>query len=767
MRKFRQGFTLVELIVVIAIIAILATIGILGFSQYQADGRDATRSARATALSEALEKYYDTHGEYPSCSQLTQSSDIVRSEVLIGIDETALKTPSGNNNSISCDDLTDNSNGDYFAYVGDDSDACVGQDGSACVLYTLKYLEEGSGSIAIINSRRQTALTADAIPTLTSVSPTGVASANASWTAALGATRYELQYSKTLTFPSVDSPNTISGGTLRTTSLSSAITGLDYNSSYYFRVRATNATGPAGWSGTQTATTYSLGTPVVSSSVTSTQITITWPAISYSDGYTVEYAGNSSFTGSTTVNVTNPTHTITVATGTLQYFRVRATSGPFNGNWSATINATAVPAPVAPTVTRGTETSTSVAFSWPSQAYTTRYEYQTSINDGAWSSTQNTTNTSVTPTSTNGAKIEIQVRVVNPAGTSAWSAVATGYLIPSAPSVSCASITTSGTTCSWSAVTGAASYEYQTNINGGAWSSVASQTATSRAMSSGTEGTNLGIQVRSKNATGNVSAWSSDTATLLVSTPAWNTWTQTESYPYWYTRVHRTDNAALCASGMEMWSQFNEGISPGWNGWGAFSNRGVGANTTATYTSNVGSYYATLQVQLGGYCRNPTTGAVSSTIYSGVRTSVHTQPTINLSGPVTCGGTYSGRSAFQLRVTVQEVSYNLDANTSNVNWSIYRYAQTAGWQSYDQTKTWPWSANINGAGASGSSNSSRWRTVASAVGDTEGISSGTVTVGHDGNGNATIGFSGSDGPGSSIFGTGSCSGAYALSDLRP
>ena len=66
----RRGFTLVELIVVIVVIAILATLATLGFNRYLEDGRDNRRTANATTIAEALEKYYDKNGEYPSCANV-------------------------------------------------------------------------------------------------------------------------------------------------------------------------------------------------------------------------------------------------------------------------------------------------------------------------------------------------------------------------------------------------------------------------------------------------------------------------------------------------------------------------------------------------------------------------------------------------------------------------------------------------------------------------------------------------------------------------
>lgn len=146
-----RGFTLVELIVVIVVIAILAALITVGVQSYMRDGRDTQRASSVATLSEALEKYYDKKGEYPSCPLITSAPDTVSSA--LGIDQSAIKMPqSAAANSLSCTDITPSITTDTLAYVGDSSSQC--QTGSACLSYTLKYKSEATGQIQSSSSRR-------------------------------------------------------------------------------------------------------------------------------------------------------------------------------------------------------------------------------------------------------------------------------------------------------------------------------------------------------------------------------------------------------------------------------------------------------------------------------------------------------------------------------------------------------------------------------------------------------------------------------------
>jgi len=61
----KLAFTLIELLVVISIIGILSVIGLNSFSSARVKARDSNRKSDLSAISKALELYYNDLGEYP------------------------------------------------------------------------------------------------------------------------------------------------------------------------------------------------------------------------------------------------------------------------------------------------------------------------------------------------------------------------------------------------------------------------------------------------------------------------------------------------------------------------------------------------------------------------------------------------------------------------------------------------------------------------------------------------------------------------------
>jgi len=159
-RYTNRGYTLIELLIVIAIIGILTAIGIVSFSSVQSQSRNSQRLSKITVISEALEKYYDKNGAYPSCAEITAASNTVSSTTLNGLDPSVLTTPSGAKGTNSFTSCTTDPISDTFAYI-------LNSNGS----YTLKYKEEGvSSSVKSVASRRSST---DIMYTLTLTAGTG------------------------------------------------------------------------------------------------------------------------------------------------------------------------------------------------------------------------------------------------------------------------------------------------------------------------------------------------------------------------------------------------------------------------------------------------------------------------------------------------------------------------------------------------------------------------------------------------------------------
>jgi prepilin-type N-terminal cleavage/methylation domain-containing protein len=379
-----RGFTLVELIIVIVVIAVLATITTLGLTMYQKESRDGQRSARATSIAEALEKYYDTHGEYPSCAALTQSLSTTAST--ISISEDALVTPNGDAqaNAVKCQDIT-SSSGDIFSYVGDSSDDCQT---TSCLQFTLKYREEATGNIVTITSRRTATIASSGSLNLTGT-PSGYAAVNLTWTSIINSTGYTLQRSTSNTF---SSPTT---NTFTTATTSTSVTGLTSGQTYYFRIKSSSPVGDSDWS-TISVATNRLGTPtnLVASTTRATTINVSWGAVTNATGYSLDRSTSSSFaSGVTTTPVSGTTYTATGETpGTTAYFRVRATRTDSTSLNSNSDSATPVmTAPSAPSVSAGLSGSNAVGTASVvscvdgTPEYQLRYHSEATSTDGAWS----------------------------------------------------------------------------------------------------------------------------------------------------------------------------------------------------------------------------------------------------------------------------------------------------------------------------------------------------------------------------------------------
>ncbi|HEU4830791.1 MAG TPA: fibronectin type III domain-containing protein, partial [Candidatus Saccharimonadales bacterium] len=370
MKKFSDGFTMIELLVVVAIIGILATIGIVSFSNIQAGARDSQRSSQVTVLSEALEKYYEANGEYPSCADMTKSGDIISQDILKGVDPAVLVTPTEKDldNSIICSNIAGESGPDVFAYVGDGSSTC--STGSSCLEWTLKYREEATGEIITLESRHQASI-ANAGSTTLTTQIVGFTQINASWTPVNNASSYVIQRATNGSFTTG-----LAEATVATTSHS--FTGLTQGTTYYLRVLPKASSSDGGWSATKSVTMPVLTSVTVSATAnSSTQITASWNSSSLATSYTLQYATNSSFTSATSLSgLTGLSRAVTgLSTGVTYYFRVQAVASGATSSWSNTANATTiVPAPAS--AAAATNSATQITASWASVSIANTYELE-------------------------------------------------------------------------------------------------------------------------------------------------------------------------------------------------------------------------------------------------------------------------------------------------------------------------------------------------------------------------------------------------------
>lgn len=400
MKRLKNGFTLIELIVVIAVIGILATISVLTYSSIRAHARDSQRSSNVTILSESLEKYYDQNGEYPGCSAMTKPVSTVTSTTLPNTTPDVFTAPSApdGTNSISCNSLTSGSGPDSFAYVGDGSQTCL--TGSSCLQFTLQYREETSGNIISVQSRRRTQIATSGDITDLSGSTSPFVLVKLTWSSTKNAVGYRVQASANSNFTSIVSDTTVATN-------AASISGLSANTQYYFRV-APDAIGnqQGSWSNVKAIATSHIPTPaspnaVADSTTPTSKINFSWSSVTNASSYTVRYDDNSSFSSPTVVNgLTGTSYSVSGLTaGTTLYFQVRAMSSDDTGTYTSTVNATSKvmpPGGIVATANSGTQVTVSWNAAVPATNYTVEYASNSSFTGSSFLTGVTSTSKAVT-----------------------------------------------------------------------------------------------------------------------------------------------------------------------------------------------------------------------------------------------------------------------------------------------------------------------------------------------------------------------------------
>jgi hypothetical protein len=455
-----------------------------------------------------------------------------------------------------------------------------------------------------------TIVAASGVPVLSapSNSATGVALNPAlTWSAVTGAATYRVQVSTASDFSTgiVADDSTLTAAT-------KALSGLSNSTQYYWRVDAKNAGGTSAWSTAFSFTTVVAvsGVPVPTSpSNGATGVALapalTWSTVTGAATYSVQVSTASDFSTGIVADdstLTAATKALTgLANSTQYYWRVNAKNAGGTSVWSSVSSFTTIVAiPGVPTLTAPANNATGVALTpnltWGSVTGAVSYEVQVSTSttfattvfdlSGITVTTQ-----AITPALANGTVYYWRANATNAGGASGWTAAMSFTTIVAAPSAPVLTAPASGATgvavsptLSWTAATGAASYEVQVSTSSAFTTTVFDQagiTATSQAVTPAlANGTVYYWRANATNA-GGTSGWTaamsfttivaapsaptlstpSNTATNVSLTPTltWSTVANAASYQIQVSTVSNFASTVFTASGLTATTQ---AISP-------------------------------------------------------------------------------------------------------------------------------------------------------------------------------------------------------------
>jgi hypothetical protein len=248
-----------------------------------------------------------------------------------------------------------------------------------------------------------------------------------SWSSVTNATSYVIQYSTLSNF------STFTERTSTTTSFS--LTGLAYNTPYYWRVKAVNGGVSGDWS-TRSFTTVqltlsapTLSSPSNSATGVSVNPALSWFSVANATGYVIQYSTASDFSSYTETTSTSTSKSLSgLSYSTTYYWRVKATNGsiqgPWSSNWSFTTQAVTLSTPslVSPR-NNSRSIPTTTTLSWSSVTNATGYTIQYSTSSSFSSYTQVTSGTNSVGVSglATSTAYYWRVKATNGTVSSAWS----------------------------------------------------------------------------------------------------------------------------------------------------------------------------------------------------------------------------------------------------------------------------------------------------------------------------------------------------------
>ena len=288
------------------------------------------------------------------------------------------------------------------------------------------------------------------------------------WNAVSGAAKYEVYRARSKDGDYIKY-STVTGTSYTNTSY------IENGNTYYYKVRALDASGTAGaWSSIvsvtyRAASTGTLSAPSVTGGKDSQgRPTLKWNAVSGAAKYEVYRARSKDgdYIKYSTVTGTSYTNISYIENGNTYYYKVRALkSDGTAGAWSSVVSVTYKQTLSAPTVTGGNDAQGRPTLTWNAVTGAAKYEvYRARSKDGTYSKYSTTTGTAYTNSSylTSGATYYYKVRALDANGNAGpYSAVVsvTCRLKLSAPTVTGGNDAQGRPTLKWNAVTGAAKYE--------------------------------------------------------------------------------------------------------------------------------------------------------------------------------------------------------------------------------------------------------------------------------------------------------------------
>jgi fibronectin type 3 domain-containing protein len=392
-------------------------------------------------------------------------------------------------------------------------------------------------TVAAVNSTGTSNMSneASATPSAPPAAPTGLtatagnASVSLSWTAVTGATGYNIYRGTT-----AGGEGTTAVTTVSTTSFTDS--GLTNGTTYYYKVAAVNSGGPGALSNEASATPE----PPVTSAPTgltatagNASVMLSWTATTGAASYNV-YRGTTPSGESATPIATGlaaPAYTDTGLTnGQIYYYEVAAVDG--GGTSSMSNEASATPqltAPTAPTGLTATPGNASVTLTWTITTGATSYNVYRGTTAGGEGATPIVTGlTAPTYNDTglfNGTTYYYKVAAVNSGGVSTPSAEASATPEPPTPAAPAGLTATAGNASvalSWTASSGATSYNVYRGTSAGGESPTAIATGVTTASytdSTVSNGTTYYYKVAAVNASGTSSLSTEASATPKAPAP--------------------------------------------------------------------------------------------------------------------------------------------------------------------------------------------------------------------------------------------------------